>query len=427
MKISFFNKNPGFIGQKIQEYLQAGNKRLLGTPERALSEAYQAAHRIKNIEREHFNGQKITPELSNYTENVRAYWQVSLNKNLMIIKAKLAEFRISCSLLDISSSTFLEKLSFIDEVTLKYDLEQEINKNGITPVSQPLQMNRDEVNNQSDSSGVDNMKVDPVFKKTGIFPRSIGRTLNRIKADFLPQAEEKFVREFQISRKRTRTAAKFLAMLVLVPILTQSLSKEFLVSPIVERVRGEHVSQLFLNSEMEEEALTELKTFEHKLKFQSLISQAPPLSSEVIEEKVKQKVHTIAEEFREKGNNAISNVFADLLSLIAFAWVIVTSKREIVIVKSFIDDVIYGLSDSAKAFLIILFTDIFVGFHSPHGWEVILEGFAEHLGLPAEKSAISIFIATFPVILDTIFKYWIFRYLSRLSPSALATMKEMNE
>ncbi|MBC1295040.1 CemA family protein, partial [Nostoc sp. UCD122] len=29
--------------------------------------------------------------------------------------------------------------------------------------------------------------------------------------------------------------------------------------------------------------------------------------------------------------------------------------------------------------------------------------------------------------LNTIFKYWIFRYLSRLSPSALATLKEMDE
>ncbi|MGH7998098.1 MAG: CemA family protein, partial [Brasilonema sp.] len=223
------------------------------------------------------------------------------------------------------------------------------------------------------------------------------------------------------------TAVRFLAMLVIVPILTQYLSKELLVLPAVERIRGENFSQLFLNREMEEEALSELKSFKEKLKFESLISQAPPISSEATETKVKQKVHTIAEEFREKSNNAISNVFADVLSVIGFALVIATSKREIVIVKSFIDDIIYGLSDSAKAFLIILFTDIFVGFHSPHGWEVILEGFAQHLGLPANRSTIFLFIATFPVILDTIVKYWIFRYLSRLSPSALATFKEMNE
>ncbi len=95
--------------------------------------------------------------------------------------------------------------------------------------------------------------------------------------------------------------------------------------------------------------------------------------------------------------------------------------------KSFMDEIVYGLSDSAKAFIIILFTDIFVGFHSPHGWEVVLEGLSSHLGIAANKSMISLFIATVPVIMDTIFKYWIFRYLSRMSPSAVATLRNMNE
>ncbi|BAZ24392.1 CemA family protein [Kalymmatonema gypsitolerans NIES-4073] len=431
MKASFFNKNTGFLRQKIKEFLQRSHQWLFKTPERALLEAYQAAHIIKNIEIEQFGGKTISPDSANYSESVMAYWQVSLQKNLTVIKVKLAEFRFSYSLLNISNPVFLEKLKFIDEVTSKYitqDITQEKNsEDDIIPVSQPLQINENAINNHSDSSRINNMKIDPVFQKTGAFPRSIGRTLNKIKGDFSPQAEENFVRNFQISRKRTRTAIRFLAMLVIVPLLTQHLSKDFLINPIVERIRGENLTQLFLNNEMEEEALSELKSFEKKLKFESLIRQAPPISAEVIEEQVKNKVRQIAEEFQEKSNEAISNVFADVMSLIAFALVIVTSKREIAIVKSFIDDVIYGLSDSAKAFIIILFTDIFVGFHSPHGWEVILEGFAEHVGLAANQSVISLFIATFPVILDTISKYWIFRYLSRLSPSALATLKEMND
>ena len=43
------------------------------------------------------------------------------------------------------------------------------------------------------------------------------------------------------------------------------------------------------------------------------------------------------------------------------------TKRQISILKSFLNQLIYGLSDTAKAFLIILVTDLFVGFHSPHG------------------------------------------------------------
>ncbi len=195
----------------------------------------------------------------------------------------------------------------------------------------------------------------------------------------------------------------------------------------MEGIRSNNISQIFLNSEMEDKALDELNIFKEKLRLESLFYQYPIISSEAKEESIKKKAIEIAETFNHKSNEAISNIFADLLSLIAFGIVIANSKREIVIVKSFMDNVVYGLSDSAKAFLIILFTDVFVGFHSPHGWEVILENLAQHLGLEANRSVIFMFIATFPVILDTIFKYWIFRYLSRLSPSALATLKEMDE
>ena len=142
---------------------------------------------------------------------------------------------------------------------------------------------------------------------------------------------------------------------------------------------------------------------------------------------MKEKVHELAEEFRAEGANAVKNVFADMLAVGAFVWLLLVSKRELAVLKDFFDQIVYGLSDSAKAFIIILCTDVFVGFHSPHGWEVILSNVSRHLGLPENHDFISLFIATFPVILDTIFKYWIFRYLNRISPSAVATYRNMNE
>ena len=53
------------------------------------------------------------------------------------------------------------------------------------------------------------------------------------------------------------------------------------------------------------------------------------------------------------------------------------------------DEAVYGLSDSAKAFAIILFTDIFVGYHSPEGWSVLLDGIADHFGLPSSESFVN--------------------------------------
>ncbi len=209
----------------------------------------------------------------------------------------------------------------------------------------------------------------------------------------------------------------------------QQLAKPYLVElePVVAQFRGESQAKIFLNYEMKEEALQELRSFEEGLKFENFFNVAAPFAPKAIEEKLKSKAAEIAEDFRHKSNGAIDNVFADLIAIAAFGLVLAASKKEVVILKLFMDDMIGGMSDSTKAFIIILFTDLFVGFHSPHGWEIILEGVASHLGVPANRNLIFMFIATVPVIMDTIFKYWTFRYLTRISPSALATLRNMNE
>lgn len=178
---------------------------------------------------------------------------------------------------------------------------------------------------------------------------------------------------------------------------------------------------------MEEEALHELQRFEERLRFEVLIGKAPPLSELNIERQVREKATEIEEDYRQRSADAIKNIFADIVAAGSFALLLITRKQDVANLKSFMDEIVYGLSDSAKAFIIILFTDVFVGFHSPHGWEVLLEGLSRHLGFPANREFIFLFIATFPVILDTVFKYWIFRYLNRISPSAVATYKNMNE
>ncbi|WP_413199168.1 proton extrusion protein PcxA [Nostoc piscinale] len=423
MKNFLFTKNSDLLRQKVYEYWEVMKQWFVNTPERSLAQAYDAAKTIRNIEIEHFNNQIISAASVNETPNVMSYWQNVLSQNLTIIKLRLAEFQSSRALLEISNPVLLEKLQFIDEVIEKYQQQTLIiSKVNQQSVSQPLKIDSEIYQNTSNV-------VNPAGnnQSIGFLPSSIGRTINRITTDFSPNAEADFIRNYHISQNRTRTSVRFLLLLIVIPLLTQRLSKEFLVSPIVERVRSQQLAAVFINSEMEEEAFKELKTFEEQLKFQTLLKKSPSLSPEEIESSVKEKAIEIAQEFRKKSKEAISNVFADLISLVAFAVVVANGKKEIAAIKSLIDELIFGLSDSAKAFVIILFTDIFVGFHSPHGWEVILEGLAEHLGLAPNTSLIFLFIATFPVILDTVVKYWIFRYLSRLSPSALATYKEMNE
>ncbi|MFQ4136921.1 proton extrusion protein PcxA [Nodosilinea sp. PGN35] len=448
------------------------------TPERALNQAYEAAQMIVAIEREYFGGNPISTRYGSYGDSAMAYFQGELKKYLNLIKVRMVVFRASRSVVRVSDprmtevqlpaagsdelavsvidqqAMFFRKLQLIDEVLARYaDLDASpervitLANEGSGSLEPPpsTQVLRSKAT-QARSSGPnlasqngaaaavtnplnpDGTRAAGLSDRVNVLPRSILRTVDRIRQDLDPNAEQEVVKEFRKSKSKTTAAIRFLLLLVIVPLLTQQFTKTFIVGPVVDRLRaGAEEADVFLNIEMEEEALHELQQFEERLRFEVLIGKAPPLSELNIEQRVRSKATEIEEDYRTRSASAVKNVFADILAAAAFALLLITRKQDVANIKSFMDEIVYGLSDSAKAFIIILFTDIFVGFHSPHGWEILLEGLSRHLGFPANRDFIFLFIATFPVILDTIFKYWIFRYLNRISPSAVATYKNMNE
>ncbi|MBD2136204.1 proton extrusion protein PcxA [Anabaena sp. FACHB-1237] len=433
-----------FFSQKIYPFLLSAYRWYLLTPERALIEAYQAAIKIKEIEDQHFNGNKIDSQSTNYSPSVLEYFQGDLRTLLKTIEMRLTEFKasrwfaneskqkaaIKANITYSSAEIILEKLQFIDEITAKYT-NKYIGQNEQNVNSQVVIIPKDFIENTQTTrkKTITNSPNKPKGKadSTGILPRSILSTISRLQVELDPESEEDVVKNFRQSQKRSVLAVRFILLLIIVPLLTHQLSKLVIVGPLVDHFRKPAADQIFLHEEMEEEALMELQRFEEKIKFQNLIIDAPPLEEKDIEHQLVEKAEELAEKFKWESANAVKNVFADMFAVSAFTWLLLVSKSSIAVLKEFFDHVVYGLSDSAKAFIIILFTDIFVGFHSPHGWEVILEGISRHLGLPANRDFIFLFIATFPVILDTIFKYWIFRYLNRISPSAVATYHNMNE
>jgi hypothetical protein len=70
-----------------------------------------------------------------------------------------------------------------------------------------------------------------------------------------------------------------------------------------------------------------------------------------------------------------------------------------IIIKVILIESIYSLSDTTKSFLLLLGTDLLVGFHSPRGWELFLEFALNRFGFPHNENFIFLFVATFPVLL----------------------------
>ncbi len=424
---------------KLRAILAAFRHWFSDTPQRALDRAYKAALAIESIEKEYFKGQKISAEFSDYSDSVVAYFVAKFNKYLQIIKMRMAEFQASCYFANINSvdaqnTAIVKKIQFIEKVISKYEANF---LNGETISVDSVKLSSQELNKPSqkkidlNSQLKDPKKINTLSNRTSILPRSLFRTFNRIKREAFSRSPEKtegeVIKNFRESRRKTSISLRFLLILILVPFLTHLLTKTLIVNPIVEHYFARHTEIIFINTDLEDRAYSELQKFEERLRFRSLTGLAPEMSPEEIQKQVKQKAKETVDKYRARGSDAISNIFADIFSLIAFAAIVFTSRREIEIFKSFLDEIIYGLSDSAKAFLIILLTDMFVGYHSPHGWEIILESISRHFGIPESREFNFIFIATFPVILDTVLKYWIFRYLNRISPSSVATYKHMNQ
>jgi CemA family len=455
-------------------YVQRAERWYLTTPDRAIDRAYDAALKIQSIENEHFGGRKIALANGNGLGAASfSYFEPELNRYLKEVRMRLTEFRSSRSTVATTNpkadqrqlestgmmrnaadrtSVQLEKLKLIDQVLTRYRSDREIIlSQALVPVtpaqskavtytySRGIEGDRErELAEATRQDPPDTLgKLETLTESVGVLPRSILGTINRLRRDLDPDGAQDAVQDFQARRMRTKIAVRFLLTMIAVPILVQLSVRSFVLtdrllpgSLITKQFAIVNPAKIFLNGEMTETALRELAQYEERLKFENILKEAigqEVLAPEIREAKVKAKVNDLAKDFSKRSSSAVKNWIADIAGVIAFSIILINGKREMKIVTGFMDEITYGLSDSAKAFIIILCTDVFVGFHSPHGWEVLLEGVAEHLGIAPNRSYISLFIATFPVILDTIFKYWIFRHLNRISPSAVATYKEMNE
>lgn len=357
-----------------------------------LERGYEAALLIQSIELEHYNDRPVRPEVE------LSIPKASQTQILRRFRTALTVCRQSIDSLEPHRNTFsgqeLRQLQLLEAVVARYDSNR-----------RPL----------------------PTMSRSPeVLPRSLIGVMDQVRRQLDPEAEANVVAGFRRRRDSTLISLRILLLLILVPVLVQQISRIYVVSPLVDRFATANSVLNYPKPHLEEKAIRKLRDFQSQIEFEALLNGKPLPTRDEIQTELSQKAAELQAETQQESTHAIKNVLADVGALIGFVLVCVFGQRDLQVLRGFIDELIYGLSDSAKAFAIILFTDIFVGFHSPEGWTVLLDGVAHHLGLPAEENFILLFIATFPVVLATIFKYWIFRYLNRVSPSSVATLRNMN-
>ena len=356
-----------------------------------LERAYEAALLIQSLELEYYNDRPVRPELElSIPRQTQAQMLRRFRAALLLCRTTLADLAKRRSELD---SQELRQLTLIDTVVSRYG-----NGSSLPSISRSPEM----------------------------LPRSLLGVFDGVRRQLDPEAEASVVAGFRRRRDSTLVSLRILLLLILVPLIVQQVSRTVVISPVMDRVAPDVPFLNYTKPHLQEKAVNKLRLYQEELEFQALLEGREPLSRDDLHDALLSKASELKEEADGESLEATKNILADLAGLIGFVVVCLLGRRDLQVLRGFLDEAVYGLSDSAKAFAIILFTDIFVGFHSPEGWTVLLDGIAHHLGLPAEENFILLFIATFPVVLATIFKYWIFRYLNRVSPSAVATLRNMN-
>lgn len=121
------------------------------------------------------------------------------------------------------------------------------------------------------------------YEEIGLFPRSFNRVFDRFFKQLFFDVENLVIQEYRFYRYLFLTTVKCLFILISVPLFVNFCSKNYLIRPITEYYWNSQQPEIFLNSYMQKRAFTELKDFEERIYFESLLL---PSSSAVASSKI---------------------------------------------------------------------------------------------------------------------------------------------
>nr|AMC30866.1 envelope membrane protein [Viola bicolor] len=186
-------------------------------------------------------------------------------------------------------------------------------------------------------------------------------------------------------------------------------------------------SETFLSDIQEKSILANFIEFEELFLLDEMLKEYPETHLQRFRiGRIHKETIQLIKMYNEDSIHMILDFSTNLLCFVILSGYSILGNEELIILNSWVQEFLYNLSDTIKAFSILLLTDLCIGFHSPHGWELMIGSVYKDFGFAHNDQIISGLVSTFPVILDTIFKYWIFRYLNRVSPSLVVIYHSMN-
>lgn len=159
----------------------------------------------------------------------------------------------------------------------------------------------------------------------------------------------------------------------------------------------------------------------------SLNSRSPPLNDAQTVAALKEEAARLDASFRARNAASLVRLVSDTVGGATLGALLVIPSPGRTSFFGAISRVFSGLSDMAKAFLIIASTDIFLGYHSEEGWKALAHVVTSYYGIEVGEGSVYAFVAVVPVVADAFFKLYIFKGLNRTNPGSAVTLKSMKK
>nr|YP_009768514.1 envelope membrane protein [Peltogyne chrysopis]QIS99132.1 envelope membrane protein [Peltogyne chrysopis] len=186
-------------------------------------------------------------------------------------------------------------------------------------------------------------------------------------------------------------------------------------------------SEIFLTDIHEKSILQKFIELEELVLLDEMIKEYPETRLQNLRIGIYKEMVQLIKTHNQDCIHTILNFSTNIICFVMLSGYSIICNQELLILNSWVQEFLYNLSDTIKAFSILLLTDLCIGFHSPHGWELMIGSVYKDFGFAHNEQILSGLVSTFPVILDTFLKYWIFRYLNRVSPSLVVIYHSMND
>nr|YP_009926674.1 envelope membrane protein [Lophopyxis maingayi]QNK04966.1 envelope membrane protein [Lophopyxis maingayi] len=185
-------------------------------------------------------------------------------------------------------------------------------------------------------------------------------------------------------------------------------------------------SEIFLNDIQEKNILEKFIELEELLLLDEMIKEYPETHLQKFRIGIHKETIQLIKIHNENRIHTILNFSTNIIYFVILSGYFILGNEELIILNSWVQEFLYNLSDTIKALSILILIDFFTGVHSTHGWELMIGSLCQDFGFDHNDQIVSVLVSTLPVIINTIFKYWVFCYLNRVSPSLVVIYHSLN-